>query len=122
QVAATATAQSYATAVARGKQDLYTQVTNKPPTLNDPLSNNGNGIWNLQGQCSFINGALHVYTLSAPGGSLCHSNNPIASKIYAFQVQMTIMKGDPSGLSGGFGILTGDNKYYSNGILIGLNG
>jgi len=120
---ATGIANATATAsIVQKKQNLYTQVTSQTPTFSDPLSNNSNGIWNAGRYCSFTGGAYHVSTVTSNSASFCYSNNPIVVRNYAFQVQMTIVKGAIGGINGGFLLLSGDKQYYGNSIGVGLDG
>jgi serine/threonine protein kinase len=71
-------------------------------TLDDPLSDNSHGYqWNennlVFGSCAFTGGAYHV---NVGGGSwrYCESSSPMFSD-FAYQVQVTIVKGDIGGIS-----------------------
>jgi len=120
-----ATTQAYASstpALEVQKQEEYTRIMSMTPALSDPLNDNSNGFWNGVGQCSFINGAFHVYTVTPASNSSCRTQNPIVGQFYAFQVQMTIVKGSAGGIIGGFLLLNGDKQNYGNAIFIGLDG
>ena len=84
-----------------------TQITVNPYTntgklvLNDPLKDNGLGYgWDVVtdqlGKCAFTGGAYHVSTLSATSGWTCSANPDFSN--FAFEVQMTILKGDQGGI------------------------
>lgn len=91
-------------------QALYTQVTQAPPALDDPLSGNGTKHWTettpADGfSCGFSGGAYHVSAPFTP--CLAQATN---FGDLAYQVQMTIVKGERGGIvfrADGF------QKYYT---------
>jgi len=109
---ATATAQTVATTIVQNRvnatatataltpQDLYTLVTAKAPTLNDPLNGQGSTHWQNfgnTGQCTFNSGALHA-TSTQQAGALCLYQGSTYTN-FAFQVQMTFIHGDLGGIN-----------------------
>jgi len=106
QAQASTTAQAVATAtehaVATASQSLYTQITSGSPVLNDPLMDNSevNG-WDVEhtpgSDCIFTQAAYHARITTQDHFFACFavSSNFIN---FAFQVQMTIIKGDVGGI------------------------
>ncbi len=99
---ATATAQAQATqrAEAANPRALYQQATGGAPTVRDPLNNKAASSWGEfsgnNGGCAFTNGAYHITSLQA-GLTAC-LYKPNTFRNFAFQVQMTIVRGDAGGL------------------------
>ena len=87
-------------------QDIYKQATSGTPVLDDPLSHNSK-VYNWHegtlivdgtniGMCTFTGGAFHVI---ANAGYFDNCNPAFSlSNDFAFQVQMTIIKGDAGGM------------------------
>jgi len=95
QVNATATTQAQAQATSTALQTVYTQATSGTPVLNDSLASNSPSRWTETtygaGSCAFIGGKLH-----ASGSSGCFAQATNFSD-FAYQVQMTFVKGDGIG-------------------------
>jgi hypothetical protein len=110
-VQAQATAQAMATATAL--QSIYNQATSGTPALNDPLTGNTASNWSVYSNngstCAFTGGALHASATAQAGGALCPA---LASNFsnFAYQVKLTILKGDLAGLL--FRFDTANNKAY----------
>jgi hypothetical protein len=84
--------------------------------LNDPLINNGNGNWFEGGTsnsaCVFTSGAYHVFALQPDITIFCPAKNT-NFRNFAYQAQMSIIKGD----IGGFIFRLGThNNFYLFGI------
>jgi serine/threonine protein kinase len=95
---ATATAhkaQADATFTAMTPQQIYSYATFGSPVLNDRLNKQSNYGWDENETCFFSNGTYHV---SATFSIDCLSNKSSFSN-FAFQVQMTILKGDGGGIA-----------------------
>lgn len=111
-VLATATAQAKATTTAL--QSIYTQVTSGSPTLNDPLSGQDGNNWDVgstsgEGSCKFSGNAYHAGAQQSDYFYACFAETPTFSNL-AFQVQMTIMRGDYGGII--FRADSANSKYY----------
>ncbi|TMC22070.1 MAG: hypothetical protein E6J34_07510 [Chloroflexi bacterium] len=98
QAQATVSAQVTATAqVANARQGQYDQITLRTPKLNDPLTGPGANNWIVADGCNFVNNAYHLvedkqgFFLTCTGSANNFAN-------FAFQVKMTILKGDFGGL------------------------
>lgn len=103
---ATATAQTQATAQAQvtatALQNFYNQSTSGTPALNSPLSYQDAANWEVYtttdgGGCGFNGGALHSSVPSKGFYVACFARATNFSN-FAFQVQMTILKGDEGGI------------------------
>ena len=104
---ATATAQAQATVQATAQVQenanaLFEQTTSqRPPALNDPLSANSSVGWEVGsqpgGSCAFAGGAYRIATTQQNSVYWCLAQSTNFSN-FAFQVQMTIIKGDGGGL------------------------
>jgi hypothetical protein len=99
--AATATAQaSLATADARfvgqNPQDIYTRVTNGKPVINDSLRSQDGSTWKDEHlapcNCTFTGGAYHVTAVKNQFMNCLSARRNLSN--FAFQVEMTIVKGD----------------------------
>lgn len=80
------------------EQLLYLQATSGTPAIADPLRTNSPLLWvnvNDYGTCLFTGEALHASGNS--GGTACLSERVLVTD-FAFQVQVTIIKGDTAGL------------------------
>jgi hypothetical protein len=87
-------------------QDIYKQATSGTPVLDDPLSQNSKVYnWNEGtvivdgtqiGRCTFTGGAFHVIANARYFDNCNPAFSP--SNDFAFQVQMTIIKGDAGGM------------------------
>ena len=99
---ATATAEALATQaiVAGNPGALYKQDTGGSPTIADPLNNKASSSWGeysgVNGACTFTSGTYHITSLQA-GLTACFYKTSTFSN-FAFQVQMTIVRGDAGGL------------------------
>jgi hypothetical protein len=102
---ATATAQALATAqavaTATALQNIYTQSTRGMPIFNDPLTYNANN-WTVAaanggGGCSFTGGVYHSAVQQKGYYLPCIAQNTSFSN-FAFQVTLTILKGDEGGI------------------------
>ncbi|HTK08102.1 MAG TPA: hypothetical protein VL485_13105 [Ktedonobacteraceae bacterium] len=98
QVQATAAVQATVTA----EQTIYKQATAGAPTFSSPLTAQDNSKWDLYtaeggGGCAFTNNALHASVDRTDYYVPCFALNSSFSD-FAFQVQMTIVKGDEGGL------------------------
>lgn len=95
QVNATATTQAQVQATSTALQTIYMQATSGTPVLNDSLASNSASRWteytNGGGSCAFRGGKLH-----ASGSSGCFAQATNFSD-FAYQVQMTFVKGDGIG-------------------------
>lgn len=87
-------------------QDIYKQATSGTPVLDDPLSHNSK-VYNWHegtlsvdgttiGMCTFTGGAFHVVANTGHFDNCNPAFSP--SNDFAFQVQMTIIKGDAGGM------------------------
>lgn len=99
---ATAVAQNVATeatarAAAIDPQQLYTQITSSTPSITDPLNNADNSIWETTTSCNLTNGAYHASIATMRVIVFCRAMLTDFRNV-AFQVQMTILKGDLGGL------------------------
>jgi serine/threonine protein kinase len=98
----TATAQAQATATASSPQGIYMLATSGTPALDDSLSSQSGGQWdetslaNGHG-CQFSGGAYHALASQQNTFSPCYAEARSFGN-FAFQVQMTIIKGDGGGL------------------------
>jgi hypothetical protein len=102
QVHATATADAEVQATVTAEQTIYKQATAGTPALSSPLTGQDSAKWDLYtaaggGGCAFTNNALHASVDRTDYYVPCFALNPTFSD-FAFQVQMTIVKGDEGGL------------------------
>jgi hypothetical protein len=114
QAAATATTEAHATATAQAQataqvqataaalQAIYTQATGGSPALNDPLTQQDANNWEVDdktggGGCAFTGGSFHASMPQKGFFASCYAQNSNFSN-FAFQVQMTILKGDRGGI------------------------
>ena len=106
---ATATSQAVATIVAQANaqatatiitiQSLYTRVTRTTPAFNFPLSHQDSNHWDEDANCAFVGGSYHARESQPNSFFSCSPNTPPGTfSNFAFQVQMTIIKGDYGGL------------------------
>src|SRR6266487_317278 len=96
----TVIAQTYATATATvtAQHNIYVQATSGTPTLDDPLINNSKGDnWDGGNACVFTGGAYHVKIGQKDTFLVCSARPTLAN--FAYQVQMTILKGDGGGIT-----------------------
>lgn len=111
QVRATLQATTQALASATAFQNLYTQTVSNQPVYSDSLNEQENGNWNSSssqtGGCAFIKGAYHVFESKRYFSDYCLA--PVGTlSDFAFQAQITLIKGDQGGIM--FGITgTGTN-------------
>ena len=103
---ATATAQAQATAAvvatATALQNIYNSTTQGSPVLNDALSFNTGSNWEEDqaqggGGCAFTGGAYHASIDQKGFYFACAAQNTNFAN-FAYQVQMTITKGDAGGV------------------------
>src|SRR2546430_793793 len=103
---ATATAQAQATAQVQATttalQAIFNQATGGTPVLNDPLSQQDANNWEVDdktggGGCAFSGGSYHASMPQKTYFASCYAQNSNYSN-FAFQVQMTILKGDRGGI------------------------
>jgi len=108
--------QATATPSAQTPQDLYAQVTQGSPALDDPLSTNDTNNWTEgtsadgKSSCTFTGEAYHASTQVKNMYKLCLAQATNFSDL-AYQVQMTIATGEFGGM-----VLRTDGsqtKYYS---------
>src|SRR6266487_3833668 len=97
---AQATAEVQATATVL--QNIYTLATSGSPTLSDSLAGNSGSGWDEDqaqggGGCGFTSGAYHASLYSKGFYFPCFAQNTNFSNL-AYQVQMTITRGDYGGL------------------------
>ncbi len=105
---ATATAQAQATASAQAQATASVVAANRDPygaggtlALDDPLRDNSNGNgWDESthnfGSCQFVGGAYHATNTSTQFYEGCNATPNFNN--FAYQVQMTIIKGDDGGI------------------------
>lgn len=99
QAQGTANAQASATAtVIMGYQDQYTQITSGTPALTDALSAPDTNNWDTGDGCTFTNGAYHVSEATKGFFLYCTAESTNFDN-FAYQVQMTIIKGDYGGVT-----------------------
>lgn len=119
---ATATAQAVATAQAiattTALQNIYKQATSGNPVFNDPLNGNNINNWDvgsasLGGSCGFTAGAYHVVEPNKNYYLTCFAQSTHFSN-FAFQVTMTIVRGDEGGIL--FRAAGANSGHYSFGI------
>jgi hypothetical protein len=115
-VQAQATAQAVATATAL--QGIYNQATSGTPTLNDPLTGSTASDWSVYSDngstCAFTGGALHASATAQAGGANCLNLTSNFSN-FAYQVKMTILKGNTAaGLT--FRLDSSGTKAYLFGV------
>ncbi len=95
-----ANAQATANIAALTPQKLYAQVTSGKPAISDPLDNINHSLFvtvsRPTGSCGFTGGAYHA-SASAKFTSPCIAP-AVGVSNFAFQAQMTIIKGDAGGL------------------------
>ena len=102
QVKSTAQAslQLSATAAALTPQQIYAQATSGTPVINDPLTSSAGNTWyqfgTLTNGCYYGGGAYHV-RFDRKGFLFCYAINSFFHDL-AFQVQVTILKGDIAGI------------------------
>jgi hypothetical protein len=78
-------------------QQLYTQITSSTPSITDPLNNANSSIWEATTSCNLTNGAYHASIATKSEIVFCRALSTDFHNV-AFQVQMTILKGDLGGL------------------------
>ncbi len=112
----TTQAQQSTTPSAQTPQGLYDQITQRPPTLNDPLSTNYTNKWteslsaDNKYSCAFSGGAYHAIAQPQNAYTLCLAQATNFGDL-AYQVQMTIVKGEFGGIV--FRVDSSQTKYYS---------
>jgi hypothetical protein len=74
-------------------QDIYLKATGGTPVIDDPLSKESFVSWNITGSCTFTGGALHAY-----GKEFVCISPDTDFRDFAFQAQMTFIKGNGGGL------------------------
>ncbi len=96
-------------------QQVYTQSTSGSVVLFDPMykqdrNNWDTGVWDIYDSCSFTDGAYHIKLGQTNYYGWCIAEQPSFSN-FAFQVQMTILKGDGGGIL--FRSAGKQGKYYA---------
>jgi hypothetical protein len=95
-----ANAQATANIATLTPQELYTRITSEKPAITDPLDNANHSIFiavsSPTSSCGFTGGAYHA-SESAKFISPCIAP-AVGVSNFAFQAQMTIIKGDSGGL------------------------
>jgi len=102
QARASATVQAKAQATATTYQNLYTTATSGTPALTSSLAYQDGASWDVYnavggGGCAFAGSALHASIFVQHTYIPCLAQAATFSN-FAFQVQMTILKGDGGGL------------------------
>ncbi len=97
---ATATAQAVGTATAL--QNLYNQSTSGSPDLTDPMTSPDANRWEVGTSstgsgCQFTSGAYHAIIIEKGFFQPCFAEGTDFSN-FAYQIQMTIIKGDAGGI------------------------
>ncbi len=121
QVRATLQATTQALASATAFQNLYMRTVSNQPIYSDPLNEqengNGNSSSSQTSECAFIKGAYHIFESKRYLSYYCLS--PVGTLIdFAFQVQLTLIKGDEGGII--FGI-TGTGTNLTNVDYFGID-
>ncbi len=101
---ATAHVAATATAINLTPEELYASVTSRTPVFEDPLTGSNDTNWNTYtardgSGCGFTAGALHVTALRPDDFSVCLAPKSNYSD-FAFQVQLTLLKGDANNVAG----------------------
>lgn len=96
-------------------QRVYAQSMSGQMAVFDPMiaQDNNNwdtGTWNTYDSCSFINGAYHIILGQTNYYGWCIAENPSFSN-FAFQVHMSILRGDGGGIL--FRSAEKQGKYYA---------
>ncbi|MDQ2715250.1 MAG: hypothetical protein M3Z08_10115 [Chloroflexota bacterium] len=98
--AATGRAQATASRQAITPQMIYQQATHGTPALNDPLSSRESSYWRAlqggNGSCAFAGSTYHVLSSRQNSFFFCAAW-PVFNN-FAYQVQMTIIKGNGGGI------------------------
>jgi len=115
QVRATLQATTQALASATAFQNLYMRTVSNQPVYSFSLNEQENGSLNplssQTGGCAFIKGAYHIFETERYFSEYCLS--PVGTLIdFAFQVQITLIKGDEGGII--FGMDAGTNPTNLN--------
>jgi hypothetical protein len=102
EATAEASALAEAGVTATAESNLYVGATQGTPIIDDVLSNNTSNQWNentssRNESCMFTGGAYHIIEPQLGYLYPCFANGSTLSN-FAFQVQMTIIKGDAGGL------------------------
>lgn len=103
--------QATATAAVITPQAIYTQATSGNPVINDPMNKPDANSWvnytGTRNTCTFTGGLYHAVVTQSGAYNLCLAE---ATRFhnFAFQVQMTLVKGDSGGL-----IFRADDKHYT---------
>jgi hypothetical protein len=110
------TVQATTTPSAQTRQSLYDQVTQGAPVIDDPLLKNDTNNWETgtstdgNNSCAFSGGAYHTRAQQQNAYTLCMAQASNFADL-AFQVQMTIAKGEFGGMV--FRADSTQSKYYS---------
>ena len=96
-VAKNVVAEATARSATINPQLLYTQITSRTPSITDPLNNANSSIWEATTACNLTNGAYHASIATKSEIVFCRALSTDFHNV-AFQVQMTILKGDLGGL------------------------
>jgi len=114
QVQGTIQATTQALASATAIQNLYVQTVSNQPAFSDPL-NEQDSSWNVgvspTNGCMFTKNAYHVFVSTRNFNQICP--DPIGTLTdFAFQVQVTLIKGDLGGIVFGLNGTTPTNADY----------
>ena len=96
-VAKNVVAEATARSATINPQLLYTQITSSTPSITDPLNNANSSIWEATTACNLTNGAYHASIATKNEIVFCRALSTDFHNV-AFQVQMTMLKGDLGGL------------------------
>lgn len=96
-VAKNVVAEATARSATINPQLLYTQITSRTPSITDPLNNANSSIWEATTACKLTNGAYHASIATKNEIVFCRALSTNFHNV-AFQVQMTMLKGDLGGL------------------------
>ena len=111
---ARSTQQAVAAFTARSPQEIYTAATSGNPLIDDPLTNKSKSTWqsfqgNLYG-CTF-NGGMYMIRVEQTNSYLNCSSHKNNLHNFAFEVEMSIVKGDNGGLT--FRSNSDNSKFYA---------
>ncbi len=121
QVQGTLQATTQALASATAIQNLYVQTVSNQPVYSDPLNEQNKSNWNVTlsptSGCAFIKNAYHIFESTRNFNRFCLA--PVGTLTdFAFQVQMTLIKGDLGGIVFG---LNGNGTIPTNSDYFGID-
>jgi hypothetical protein len=121
QVQGTLQATTQALASATATKNLYVQTVSNQPVYSDPLNEQNSSNWNVAvsqtSGCVFIKNAYHIFESTRNLNRFCLA--PIGTLTdFAFQVQMTLIKGDSGGIVFG---LNGNGTTATNSDYFGID-